>query len=152
MSPDFEKFAAKGNEFIKLVADDLEVPRDKAGRIVRAVLHALRNRISHEESLQLLAQLPMAIKAVYVDRWTFKKEFRRIGTLAEFLDEVRQEDDRTAGYDFGNDARARQAVSAVFRALHYFVSEGELDDLADTLPAELKDFIRHSLSGNKTVL
>ena len=35
MSLDFEKYAVKGNEFVRLVVEELEVPRDKAGRIIR---------------------------------------------------------------------------------------------------------------------
>ena len=52
---DFEKNAVKGNEFVRLVAEELEVPLDKAGRIIRALIHALRNRLSYKESFQLLA-------------------------------------------------------------------------------------------------
>lgn len=55
-----------------------------AARIIRSVLHALRNRLSHQESFQLIAQLPMALKAVYVDGWKIKKEFQRISHLNEF--------------------------------------------------------------------
>ena len=47
---DFDKYATKGNEFIRLVSLELEVPRDMAGRITRSVLHALRNRFNHHES------------------------------------------------------------------------------------------------------
>lgn len=152
MSLDFEKYAAKGNEFVRLVADDLEVPRDKAGRIIRAVFHALRNRISHEESFQLMAQLPMALKGVYVDGWKFDKDFYRISHVNDFLDEVRIEDGAQAGYDFGNNATARIAVAAVFKALSYFVSEGEMDDVIGVMPEDLKLFIKESIAGNETVL
>jgi uncharacterized protein (DUF2267 family) len=78
MALDFEKYAAKGNEFVRLVAEDLQVSHDRAGRIIRAVFHALRNRLNHEESFQLLAQLPMVLKGVYVDGWHFDKDFHRI--------------------------------------------------------------------------
>lgn len=105
MSLDFEKYASKGNEFVKLVAEDLKVPREKAGRIIRAVLHSLRNRISHEESFQLMAQLPMVLKGVYVDGWKFDKDFNRISHLDDYLDEVRREDGGLAGYDFGNNRK-----------------------------------------------
>ncbi len=69
MTLDFEKYAAKGNEFINKLAEHLNDPdnRDRAGRILRSVLRALRNRLTVEESLQLISQLPMAIKAVYVE-------------------------------------------------------------------------------------
>ena len=152
MSLDFEKYTAKGNEFVHLVAEEIKVPRDIAGRIIRAVLHALRNRLSHEESFQLIAQLPMALKGVYVDGWHFDKDFNRLKTVADFLDEVRKEDGGRAGYDFGNDLKARFTVSAVFKALSYFVSEGEINDVINVLPDEMKKFIRHSLASNETVL
>ncbi|MFI5185289.1 MAG: hypothetical protein ACHQF0_01040 [Chitinophagales bacterium] len=48
MSLDFEKSAAKGNEMLNMLAEDLKVPRDKAGRILRAVLYAMRSRIKSE--------------------------------------------------------------------------------------------------------
>src|SRR5665647_338000 len=150
MSLDFEKYAAKGNEFVRLVAEELEVPRDKAGRIIRAVFHALRNRLSHEESFQLVAQLPMSLKGVYVDGWRFDKDFNRISHVNDFLDEVRQEDGGLAGYDFGNNSKARVAVASIFKALNYFVSEGEMNDIIDVMPTELKKFIKESIAGEGT--
>ena len=53
------------------------------------MFHALRNWLSHEESFQLLAQLPMALKGVYVDGWKFDKAFNRLSHINDFLDEVR---------------------------------------------------------------
>lgn len=146
MSLDFEKYAAKGNEFVHLVSEELQVPRDKAGRIIRAVLHALRNRLSHEESFQLLAQLPVALKGVYVDGWKFDKDFNRIHHVNDFLDEIRKEDRGLAGYDFGNNSKAEIAVASVFKALNNFVSEGEMNDITDVMPAELKEFIKESIA------
>ena len=64
----------KGNEFVRLIAEELEVPRDKVGRIIYAVFHALRNRLSHAESFHLIAQLPMVLKSVYLDGWWFDKD------------------------------------------------------------------------------
>ncbi|MBL7745262.1 MAG: DUF2267 domain-containing protein [Chitinophagaceae bacterium] len=152
MPLDFEKHAAKGNEFVRLVADELIVSRDKAGRIIRAVFHALRNRLTHEESFQLLAQLPVAIKGIYVDGWKFKKDFTRIIHLHDFLNEVRTEDGVLAAYDLGNNERAEKAVAAVFKAMNYFVSEGEFKDVMAVLPGEIRNFIQESLAGEGTVL
>ncbi len=151
MSFHFEKYAAKANEFVNLVAEDLKVPKEKAGRIIRAVLHALRNRISHEESFQLIAQLPMALKGVYVDGWKFDKDYKRIAHVKDFLDEVRYEDGELAGYNFGNDEKAKHAVIAVFKALSYFVSEVEMEDIMATLPKELKMLIKKDVVGNRVV-
>jgi uncharacterized protein (DUF2267 family) len=151
MSFNFGKYASKGNEFVNAIAEDLNVPKEKSGRIIRAVFHALRNRISHEESFQLIAQLPMALKGAYVDGWKFDKDINRISHLADFLDEIRKEDGELASYDFGNDTKAKLAVVTVFKALSRFVSEGEMEDIMATLPKELKTFIKKDVVGNRVV-
>jgi uncharacterized protein (DUF2267 family) len=110
MSPDFEKYAAKRNEFVSLVAAELQMPGDEVGRIIQAVFHALRNRLSHEESFQLLAQLPMVLKGVYADGWHFDKDFSRITHINDFPDEVRMEDGGLAGYDRSNNIKAKTAI------------------------------------------
>ena len=119
---------------------------------MRSVLHALRNRLVHEESFQLLAQLPMAMKGVYVDGWKFNKPISRIRHLDDFLDEVREEDGGLAGYDFGNKASAKVAVGAVFKALHFFVTEGEMNAITGVMPGELKKFIKETIAGKDMIL
>lgn len=152
MPLNFDKYAIKGNEFVRLVAEELQVPLDKAGRIIRTVFHTLRNRLSHEESFQLLAQLPMAMKGVYVDGWKFEKDAHRINYLDDFLEEVRHEDGRLAAYDFGDNIRTKHVVATVFKTLNYFVSEGEMNDILAVMPVELKAFIKESIGGHKLAL
>lgn len=141
MSLDFNQYAAKGNAYVNRVAETLQVQRDQAARIVRSVLHALRNRLSHEESFQLIAQLPMALKSVYVDGWKYSDTYTRIRRPEEFLDEIRKADDGMAGYDFGNNQRAALATAAVFNVLFETISEGEAKSLLSTLPESLKLWI-----------
>ena len=152
MALDFEKYAAKGNEFVHLVSEDMGISRDKAGRIINAVLHALRNHLTLEESFQLMAQLPMVLKAVYVDGWVYNKAYIRIKHIDDFLEEVRREDGNRAGYDFGDNEKTRVAVAAIFKALNYFISEGEMNDISDILPKEMKEFIKESIAGHGTIL
>jgi uncharacterized protein (DUF2267 family) len=51
----------------------------------------------------------------------------------EFLDRVKHE------AHLSNDREAIIAIQAVFRALHQRLPEGEADNVAATLPTELKD-------------
>lgn len=152
MALEFEKYAAKGNELVNMLAEDLEVPRDNAARILRSTLHALRNRLPIDENFQVMSQLPMIIKSVYVEGWKPTVKFERMNHLHEFLDEIRKQDGPTAGYDFGNDDNAKRAVRAVFRTLSYFISKGELEDIIGALPLEIKKFIRNAVGENRTVL
>lgn len=151
MTTDFNKYAAKGNELLKVLAEDLEIPRGKAGRILRAVLHALRDHLSIEESLQVISQLPVALKGVYVDQWNMPQKNPRIHHVKQFLDEVRKYDAGLAGYDFGNDESAGRVVKAVFKTLNNYLSDGEFEDIIAVLPTEIKEFIRDSIGQNKIV-
>lgn len=147
MSMNFEKCAGKGNEFVGLVAEELEVSRNKAGRIIRAVLHALRNRLTHEESFQLLAQLPMALKGLYVEGWMYNKPCRRIRHLHEFFEEVRLEDAGLAGYNFTDMGITKVAVTAVFKQLNFVLSGREMQNIKAVMPVEIRKLIKEITSG-----
>lgn len=75
MALNFTQFAAEANTFLKKYAKEMNLANntDKAGRILSSILHALRDVITTEESLQLISQFPMFLKAVYVNGWTIQK-------------------------------------------------------------------------------
>ena len=52
----FEKFATKGNEFLKELAQEIwkTENKEKAYRVLRTVLHVLRRRLNLDESFDLL--------------------------------------------------------------------------------------------------
>ena len=129
--PNFDKFAQKGNEFIKKVAIALGSADDrgKAYLVVRSVLHTLRRKISPQESLQLVAQLPMFIKAVYVEGWQWNQQLTRIRKMEDFVSAVEQEFGLIRYYDFKDLDEVERATKAVFKVLKSYVSEGEIADI-----------------------
>jgi uncharacterized protein (DUF2267 family) len=138
----FEKHAAKGNEFINRLAERLgdEENRERAGRVLRCVLHALRNRLSLEESFQLMAQLPMLIKAVYVDGWTPSRAHAKIKTINEFAEEVIRLDGLSSWRDFSGVSDAMDAIEAVIKTVADYVSAGELHHIVAVLPEDMKSY------------
>lgn len=140
MQNNFDKHALKANEFLHKVAQNLGNPDDliKAERILKAVLHALRNRLSTEESFQFMSQLPLLIKAIYVDGWKHSKEFVRIKHMEEFIDEVYKEAGKTASVDFATESITLKSINCVFSAIKNQVSKGEVDHLKAVFPKELK--------------
>lgn len=152
MSLEFEKYAAKGNELVNMLAEDLELPRDNAARIIRSTLHALRNHLSLEENFQVMSQFPMIFKSVYVEGWKPSVKFERLHHMHDFLDEIRKQDGSSAAYDLGNDENAKRAVRGVFRTLSYFISKGEMEDIIAVMPLEIKIFIRNAVGENRKVL
>jgi uncharacterized protein (DUF2267 family) len=68
----FEEYVLKGNDFVSQVTQHLgngENESQSTSQIITSVLHALRDVLTGEESFHLIAQLPLYIKAAYVDGW-----------------------------------------------------------------------------------
>ncbi len=143
MPINFGKYVQDGEQFVREIARETKDPADvaKAGRILRAVLHAFRNRLTPNESLQLIAQLPMLIKAIYVDGWRIGNEAAQMRTLGDFIEAVREEGGRSTINDFVTDREVEHAIHAVFKVLKNHVSEGEIQDIVATLPAELRPLL-----------
>ena len=143
MSLNFNQYAVEGYTFLKEYAKEIELSDnpDKAGRILSSVLHGLRAMISTEESLQLIAQLPMFLKAVYVNGWTIKVNKEKVKDVAGFINLIRSMDGKTSLYDFESDEKAEAYIYATFLMLRTYVSSGEMDDIRNALPKRLKGLI-----------
>ncbi|BAF69322.1 DUF2267 domain-containing protein [Nitratiruptor sp. SB155-2] len=142
----FEKDVQKTKEFLKDFAQVASLEDiQQANRIVRAVLRVLRRRVAPQEYLDLLAQLPICIKAEGVEGWRLS-EFpdKSIRKVKNFIEAVMKED-RGSHKDFGDDPeRAKALVKAFFAFLKRHISPGEIEDLADELPEEIKKFVQEA--------
>jgi uncharacterized protein (DUF2267 family) len=110
---------------------DWENQPHKAYFALRTVLHALRDRLTVEEAIQLGAQLPMLVRGFYYEGWTLKKKPHKERHKEQFLDHVREafRDDVTVN--------PQQVVRAVFRVLQRHTSPGEIDDVKHVMPKPL---------------
>jgi uncharacterized protein (DUF2267 family) len=97
---------------------------------LRAVLHALRDRLTVQEAAQLAAQLPMLIRGLYYEGWNPSKVPVKM-SRDEFLARVR----RAFGYEVegGVELLARR----VLEALRHHVTDGEWEDIRSGMPSEL---------------
>ncbi|WP_350285342.1 DUF2267 domain-containing protein [uncultured Croceitalea sp.] len=144
MALNFNQYAAEGNKFLNAYAKKMNLGdnRDKAGRILTSVLHALRDIIPMQESFQFMAQLPMFLKAVYVHGWSSGKKRPKVKRMAEFIDLVRKHDGPAAVNDFEySEEVAERYIKTTFIFLRNYVSLGELEDIRDSLPKDLKDMV-----------
>lgn len=110
-----------------------EDERHRAYLALRTVLHALRDRLTLEEAVDLGAQLPMLIRGFYYEGWTPHRVPHRERHKEEFLAHVQQV--------FRNDPSMdpEQIVRGVFRVLARRITEGEIADVKHLLPAELRN-------------
>ena len=144
MALNFNQYSTEGNTFIKDYAKQLSLEKhpDKAGRILTAILHSLREIIPVEESLQFIAQMPMFLKAVYVNGWTIKKQKPRVKNMEQFIELVRKFDGPASINDFGyEDELAEKYIDVTFIYFRKYVSLGEMEDIRAVLPKGLKSMI-----------
>ena len=150
MTTPFDKYAMHGNEFLSQLADELYMPNEKERvlHVLKAVLHGIRNRISPEESSQFMAQLPMMVKAVYVDGWQIGKHQKRISTFEEFVDEVYDLSGGYKGLAFGDRMEAERGIQSVFKILKNYISDGEFNDVLASMPTKLRSDLLDMLMSN----
>ena len=142
MALNFNQFAKEANGFLKDYTKELclDGDLDRAGRILSSILHGLREIISTEESLQLIAQFPMFLKAVYVNGWSSHKK-KKVKNMTDFIDLVRKFDGTTSIYDFKSDQVAESYIHSTFIMLRRYISLGELEDIRTELPKDLKHMV-----------
>jgi uncharacterized protein (DUF2267 family) len=128
-----ERTIQKTNEWLKAVEEAMQArDRREAYSALRAVLHALRDRLQPDEALQLAAQFPALVRGVYVEGWRLVDKPLRLRSREEFLDAVAE----AAGDPLFD---AERATRAVFRVLAARVTQGEIEDVEACLPASIRE-------------
>jgi uncharacterized protein (DUF2267 family) len=147
MAINFLKYAEEGQHFLNDLAKDLGHPEEtgRTGILLRAVLHVLRERLTIPESLNLLSQLPMALKGIYTDNWKYQEKPHKIKTQQEFAAEVEKHQAQYGEQAFSWDKPTTELIQIVFKALNRYISPGQLDDIIAQMPLELKSLIRESI-------
>ncbi len=130
----FDKTIQESNLWLKAVMTHLGiVDKHRAYSTLRAVLHALRDRIGPENASHLGAQLPMLLRGVYYEGWHMAGTPTKERHKEQFLDHVRSGFPPSAEWD------AERATRVVFDVLWEKVDVGEMGKLLGALPREIKD-------------
>ena len=106
--------------------------KPRAYRLLRAVLHALRDHLKVNEAADLGAQLPVMIRGLYYEQWQPAKTPLKERDLQSFLGRI----DAAFRPDPIDDTA--KAASAVLALLSEKVSAGEIDDVRNSLPKAIR--------------
>jgi uncharacterized protein (DUF2267 family) len=129
----FDRTLQKTNIWLNQIMDIMGwEDRHTAYTALRATLHALRDRLTVQEAAQLAAQLPMLIRGIYYEGWNPTHTPVPERHLDQFLARIERE--FRSGYQVDPEEVAR----AVFKVLATRVTEGEISDVEQVLPAEVK--------------
>ncbi|QWG22306.1 DUF2267 domain-containing protein [Bradyrhizobium sediminis] len=106
--------------------------KPRAFRLLKSVLHALRDWLQLNEAADLGAQLPTLLRGIYYEQWRPSRTPVRSRSKAAFLARIAE--------DFVQDppANTEQAVMAVFELLSKKVTAGEIKHVRHALPDDLR--------------
>ena len=100
--------------------------------VLRAVLHQLRDRLTLEEAVQLGAQLPLIVRGVYYEGWRPSRVPEKLRSKQKFLDGVTMK-------LLPLQIAPEPAVRDVFALLAHHSDPGEIADVIEQLPKEIKE-------------
>lgn len=127
----YDKAVAKTRLWLKELEEELNYSNpNQAYRALRAVLHAIRDRLSVEECANFASQLPTLIAGVYYTGWTPVNKPVKIRKTEDFLERVSSE--LPSGTD------PRRVTEAVFRLLDHHISKGEMQDVRRNFPERMR--------------
>ncbi|TPL12886.1 DUF2267 domain-containing protein [Mesorhizobium sp. B2-4-11] len=127
----FTHAAEQAQQWVNELAQDLGLSEQHAHRLLKSVLHTLRDWLTPEEMADLSAQLPTLIRGIYFEGWkpdTQMWERKR----RDFVICVRN----SFGYE--PDIDIDQAIKAVFTVLDRHISHGEIVQVRNSMKKSLR--------------
>ena len=125
-----DRTVAKTYEWLKQVAERDEFDDvHRSYQVLRAVLHALRDRVEPNVAAHVAAQLPLLVRGIFYEGWEPAKTPMRM-SLTEFLARVEKE----AGLK--SMSEAEEAARAVMAVCWAELGEGTMGHLISVLPSD----------------
>ncbi len=106
--------------------------KHRAYRLLRQVLHVVRDHLNPDEAAQLGAQLPTLIRGIYYEGWDPSRTPVRERSREGFIARVQE------AFETDPLGDAPQAIAAVMAVLDAHVSEGEMDDVKTAFSQEIR--------------
>jgi uncharacterized protein (DUF2267 family) len=127
----FAETVEKTGFWLEELAQELgNVPLERSYSILRAVLHALRDRLTVDEAVTLGAQLPMLVRGFYYEGWRPASQPEKYRHKEEFFQQVCRH--------YPGLTEPEAAARGVFRLLEGHVTRGELRHVREQLPPEIR--------------
>ncbi len=125
-----DRTVAKTYEWLKQVAERDEFDDvHRSYQVLRAVLHALRDRVEPNVAAHVAAQLPLLVRGIFYEGWEPAKTPMRM-SLTEFLARVEKE----AGLK--GTSEAEEAARAVIAVCWVELGVGTMGHLISVLPSD----------------
>jgi uncharacterized protein (DUF2267 family) len=129
----FTQAANEAQHWVNELANELGWSERQAYRLLRAVLHALRDWLSPEELADLSSQMPILVRGIFFEGWRPADTPAWDRKKQDFIDRVAFEmrDDMPSYPD--------DAITAVFGLLTRHLDIGEIDQVRKSMKKPLRD-------------
>lgn len=123
------------HEWVNELKERLDyVSHRSALRLMRVVLHRIRDHLLVNEVAQFSAQLPILIRGFFFEGWVPKLTPVKERKGEDFAAFIRSQMSQAEEY------RGREDIKCVFDLLNARISRGEIEDVRANLPADLRAF------------
>ena len=139
----FDRTIQTTNIWLNDIGQDLGPDRQRCYHALRAVLFALRDRLTIDEAADLSAQLPMLIRGIFYEGYRPSKMPQRIRSQDEFLAKISEQ------LQGVRPMAADEAARAVFRVLEAHIPPGEMTQVKQMLPPEIRTLFPGSIGGTQ---
>jgi uncharacterized protein (DUF2267 family) len=128
----FDKTLQITHIWLDEIMAELGPDRQRAYHALRAVLHALRDRLPLNLAARLGAQLPLLVRGIYYDEWHVQQETSRERKQEEFLEHV------GSGLHGTRPIDVKDATRVVFGVIARHVTGGQVEKVRHALPKDLQ--------------
>ena len=128
----FDKTLQTTNIWLKEIGEQIGPDRHRCYQALRAVLFTLRDRLTPDEAAHLASQLPMLVRGIYYEGYRPAGKPDRIRSRDEFLQRIGEHLEQTR--PLGADDAAR----AVFKILDHYLDPGEIAEVKQSLPQDIR--------------
>ena len=130
----FDRTLQKTHLWLKDIgeAEGIGPDRQRQYHALRSVLFALRDRLTIEEAFHLSSHLPILVRGVYWESYRPAGKPEKYRSRDEFLERVQQHLQLTPPIN------PEDAARAVFAAIAAHVSAGEVEEVRQMVPEEVR--------------
>ena len=137
-----ESTVQKTHVWLHDICGDLRLKDERvAYHALRAVLHAIRDRLSVDDAAALGAQLPLLVRGIYYEGWHPHGKPLRLRKAEEFLLLVAA----NLAQDSQIELEPRRALDAVFGVLQAHADAGAVDKVLRALPPDIQTLVNPRL-------
>jgi uncharacterized protein (DUF2267 family) len=128
----FDKTLQTTHIWLNEIAAELGPDRQHAYHVLRAVLHALRDRLPINDAAHLGAQLPLLVRGIFYEGWHPQPETSKERRREAFLEHIQ------GGLQGIRPTNPEQAARVVFRVIARHVTGGEVEKARQALPQDIQ--------------